>query len=84
MSREERASMFAQNNSEWLKSFNREVSSILNIFAEQFSKGGIEELETQELFNISKFKSIDVLQTFETAGVNSNQIIKETKFRILK
>lgn len=84
MSREERASMFAQNNSEWLKSFNKEVSSILNIFAEQFSKGGIEELETQELFNISKFKSIDVLQTFESAGVNSNQIIKETKFRILK
>lgn len=81
-SRMERADAFEYKNSAWLRSFPQETRNTLIALANQFKKGGIEELENPYVFSITAVKKAGGLEALKILGEPQN-IIMETKRRLL-
>jgi hypothetical protein len=57
---------------------------VISTLAKQFSIGGIEELESSQLFEIPEIKSLDGLKLLENEKYKVNSIITDIKYRLLK
>ena len=82
-SRSERAAAFSYKNKTWLRTFPEKAGRVLTLIAKQFEKGGIEELETTNLFdetNIIENGGFDIL-----VGLSKQpqELIHETKSKLL-
>jgi type I restriction enzyme R subunit len=78
-SRSERVASFSYKSRKWLQSYPERASAVLLNIARQFEKNGIEELETQNLFDAEgvDFNALVGLQ------VEPQALIQETKVRLL-
>jgi type I restriction enzyme R subunit len=82
-SRSERAAAFSYKNKGWLREMPERAGKVLQAIARQFERGGIEERESESIFDVG-----DVMESgeFETLmGLNRapQEFIQETKERLL-
>lgn len=83
-SREERSGAFKLWHKNWFKQFPEPTQKVLIGIAGQFAQGGIEELESNRLFDAKEVKKHGGLQVlFNIPNYQPNRIIEETKLRIL-
>ena len=80
----ERSNSFIYKNRDWLENFSKESMIVISTLAKQFSIGGIEELESSQLFEIPEIKSLDGLKLLENEKYKVNSIITDIKYRLLK
>jgi type I restriction enzyme R subunit len=80
----ERSNSFIYKNRDWLENFSNESMIVISTLAKQFSIGGIEELESSQLFEIPEIKSLDGLKLLENEKYKVNSIITDIKYRLLK
>jgi type I restriction enzyme R subunit len=78
-SRPEWVAAFSYKNKSWLRAFPDRTGEVVTNIARQFEKGGIEELETANLFDVEgvEFSSLVGLP------VDPSALIQETKVRLL-
>ncbi|MDD3773531.1 MAG: DEAD/DEAH box helicase family protein, partial [Weeksellaceae bacterium] len=81
-SRKERVFSFQYKNKEWLNSFPQKTRDVLIILANQFEKGGIDELENAHIFKIPDVVRKGGLEALKIFG-NSQDVILETKRKLL-
>ncbi len=81
-SRKERVFSFQYKNKEWLNRFPQKTKDVLIILANQFEKGGIDELENAHIFQIPDVVRKGGLEALKNFG-NSQNVILETKKRLL-
>ena len=83
-SREERSGAFKLWHKSWLKQFPEPAQKVLLGIAGQFAQGGIEELETQHLFEAKDVKKHGGLKVLlNIPNYQPNKIIEDTKLRLL-
>ncbi|MEO0277969.1 MAG: DEAD/DEAH box helicase family protein [candidate division WOR-3 bacterium] len=80
--RVERAFAFQYKHSEWLGSLPQETRNTMIALANQFEKGGIEELENPRVFSTPDVIRAGGLEALKILGEPQN-IIKETKRKLL-
>ncbi|MDX2049191.1 MAG: DEAD/DEAH box helicase family protein [Chitinophagaceae bacterium] len=81
--RGERAAGFTFRNKPWLKAFPDKTQKVLEAIASQFAKGGIEELETKELFDVEEIASNGGVEALSGLSQEPTFYIHETKLRLL-
>lgn len=81
--RSERAGGFGFRNKEWLKSMPATARNVLVTVAGLFAKGGIEELEVQELFDEQEVKSNGGFEALVNLPEQPWFYINQTKLRLL-
>jgi type I restriction enzyme R subunit len=81
--RSERAGGFSFRNKQWLKEFPDKTQKVLDAIAGQFAKGGIEELEVNELFDTDEVKSKGGFEALINLPLAPGAYINETKLRLL-
>jgi type I restriction enzyme R subunit len=79
--RRERASALRYKHSHWLESLPEKTVHIVLALAEQFVKGGTEELENPYVFNAPEVVKAGGLESLKILG-EPKQIIEETKRRL--
>lgn len=82
-SRMERTAAFSYKNKQWLRQFPERTGNVLVSIARQFEKGGIEELETTELFNEAEVAASGGFYALDGLKVAPEVLIQETKVRLL-
>lgn len=82
-SRTERVAAFSYKNKTWLKEYPDNAQKVLLSIAKQFEKGGIEELETQNLFDESEVISSGGFISLMNLKEEPNYLIQQTKYRLL-
>ncbi len=82
-SRSERGAAFAYKNKKWLRQFPERTGNVLVSIAKQFEKGGIEELETQYLFDETAVVASGGFDALVGVSMNVPDLIQETKARLL-
>jgi type I restriction enzyme R subunit len=82
-SRSERAAAFGYKNKSWLRQFPERTSKVLLSVAHQFEKGGIEELETTNLFDEAEIVAIGGFDALAGLSIEPQILIQETKVRLL-
>lgn len=82
-SRSERAAAFSYKNKVWLRSFPERAGKVLISIARQFEKGGIEELETTNLFDESEIVKSGGFEALTSLPIKPPQLIQDTKLRLL-
>ena len=82
-SRKERAAAFSYKNKGWLRDFPERTGKVLSAIAGQFEKGGIEELETTNLFDESEVVASGGFDALIGQAIEPQMLIQETKARLL-
>ncbi len=82
-SREERTAAFGYKNKGWLRTFPDRTSNVLVAIARQFEKGGIEELETYNLFDEQQVRDQGGFEALLNLQAQPNELIEQTKVRLL-
>ncbi len=82
-SRKERAAAFSYKNKQWLRQFPEKTGRVLVSIARQFEKGGIEELETTNLFDEAGVVANGGFDALVGLKVAPEMLIQETKTRLL-
>lgn len=72
LKRTERTAFFEKINQDWLSELPERTKNVLIAIAQQFEKGGIEELETERLF--------DIAEIVENGGISALLGLKEKPF----
>jgi len=83
-SRSERAAAFSYKNKTWLRTFPERTSKVIVSIAKQFEKGGIEELETTNLFDEAEVSANGGFHALVGLAVEPQELIQETKVRLLE
>jgi type I restriction enzyme R subunit len=82
-SRAERAAAFAYKQHEWLKKLPEKATKVLHAIARQFERGGIEELETTNIFDTEEVKKAGGFNALKILSLSPAELIIETKTRLL-
>lgn len=82
-SRSERAAAFSYKNKTWLRGFPERTSKVLASIARQFEKGGIEELETTNLFDERAIIENGGFDALIGLSKQPQELIYETKSKLL-
>ncbi len=82
-SRMERVGAFRYKNKQWLREFPEQTSKVLVSIASQFGKGGIEELETNTLFDETDVVAGGGFDALVGLKMEPDTLIHETKVRLL-
>jgi type I restriction enzyme R subunit len=82
-SRSERVGAFSYKNKNWLRQFPDRTSDVLLAITRQFEKGGIEELETPNLFDVKEIQDTGGFDALKPANLEPQVLIQETKARLL-
>lgn len=82
-SRSERAAAFSYKNKQWLRQFPERTGKVLVSVARQFEKGGIEELETTNLFDETEIVADGGFEALLGISIQPESLIQETKMRLL-
>jgi type I restriction enzyme R subunit len=82
-SRAERVAGFSYKNKQWLHSLPDATGSVLQAIAGQFERGGIEDLETESVFDEQSVVDAGGFPALLQAKVDPQHLIEETKVRIL-
>lgn len=82
-SRSERAAAFSYKNKQWLRQLPERAGRVLTSVARQFEKGGIEELETTNLFDESEIIESGGFDALLGLSTQPEDLIQETKLRLL-
>jgi len=83
-SRSERAAAFSYKNKTWIRRFPERTGKVIISIARQFEKGGIEELETTNLFDESEILQNGGFEALANLKEEPQQLIQETKLRLLE
>jgi len=81
--RSERASGFSFRNKQWLKGLPERTQNTLIAIASQFSKGGIDQLETDTLFATQEVQKSGGFPALLGLPQEPDYFINETKLRLL-
>jgi type I restriction enzyme R subunit len=81
--RSERAGGFSFRNKEWLKPLPTPTKNVLGAIAGLFAKGGIEELEINELFDEHEVKQNGGFEALINLPEQPGYYINQTKLRLL-
>jgi type I restriction enzyme R subunit len=82
-SRDERVAAFSYKNKVWLRGLPERTGKVLLTVAKQFEKGGIEELETTNLFDEEEIIRSGGFDALIGVKVEPQILIQETKTRLL-
>lgn len=82
-SRGERVAAFSYKNKQWLRQFPERTGRVIVSIARQFEKGGIEELETTNLFDEGEVVASGGFDALVGLKVAPEMLIQETKTRLL-
>lgn len=82
-SRAERAAAFAYKQRQWLKGLPPKAEQVLYAMARQFERGGIEELETTNIFDAQEVKDAGGFEALKSLRIPPGDLIIETKTRLL-
>jgi len=82
-SRPERVAGFSWKNKSWLREFPDPAVGVITAIARQFEHGGIEELETEHLFDATDVIRSGGFDALLRLPQPPEQIIDETKLRLL-
>ena len=82
-SRSERVAAFSYKNKIWLREFPERTSKVVVSVARQFEKGGIEELETTTLFDEAEVATSGGFEALTELTIRPEDLIQETKVRLL-
>lgn len=82
-SRAERAAAFAYKHRQWLKGLPPKAEQVLYAVARQFERGGIEELETTNIFDAQEVKDAGGFEALRRLSIPPGDLIIETKTRLL-
>jgi type I restriction enzyme R subunit len=82
-SRSERVAGFSYKNKQWLQALPEPTGAVLKAIAGQFSRGGIEELETESVFDEETVVDAGGFDALLHAKEEPQELIQETKIRIL-
>lgn len=79
----ERAVGFAFKNKAWLKQYPEKTQNVVTAIAAQFAKGGIEELESESLFDTPEVLNAGGFDTLLKLPQPPDYFVEETKVRLL-
>jgi type I restriction enzyme R subunit len=79
--REERVEALRYKHAEWFQSLPPRTGNTLMALAQQFAKGGTEELENPHIFDTPELKKVGGLEALKVLG-EPKDIILETKERL--
>jgi len=79
----ERAVTFGFKNKQWLKTYPDRTQNVLVAIAGQFAKGGIEELETENLFDTAEVLQKGGFEALIGLPKEPKYFIEQTKLRLL-
>jgi len=82
-SRAERAASFAYKQRQWLKGLPDKAEQVLYAMARQFERGGIEELETTNIFDAQEVRDAGGFEALKALRLPPGDLIIETKTRLL-
>ncbi len=82
-SRAERAAAFSYKHRQWLKGLPPKAEQVLYAMARQFERGGIEELETINIFDAPEVKVAGGFEAIKSLPMSPGDLIIETKTRLL-
>lgn len=78
-----RVAAFTYKNKVWLRGLPERTGKVLLTVAKQFEKGGIEELETTNLFDEEEIIRSGSLDALMGLNIQPQVLIQETKARLL-
>src|SRR3990170_4059525 len=81
-SRAERAASFAYKQRQWLKGLPGKAEQVLYAMARQFERGGIEELETTNIFDAQEVRDAGGFEALKALRLSPGDMIIETKTRL--
>ena len=81
--RAERAAAFGFKNKSWLNQYPERTRGVVTAIAAQFAKGGIEELESESLFDAPEVISAGGFDTLLKLPRPPEYFVEETKVRLL-
>ena len=79
----ERSDSFLYKNDKWIKKFPNNAQKIILSISTQFSKGGIEELETPNLFDDKDIKKNGGIDYLLENKIDPKELLINTKYKIL-
>ena len=82
-SRAERTAAFVFQNRSWLRDLPEPTVSTLTAITRQFEKGGIEELETEYLFDEQEVINAGGFEALLNLAIPPDELITQTKLRLL-
>lgn len=82
-SRAERVASFSYKQRKWLQALPETTNGVLKAIAAQFERGGIEELETESIFDEREVVRAGGFEALVGGPVEPHELIQETKLRIL-
>ena len=80
--RQERAAAFGRGHAAWLATLPGPAAKVLRTLADQFARGGVEALESKELFNTPSVQAAGGLDALKLAGRPAD-LVRELKERML-
>ncbi|MFH0875564.1 MAG: DEAD/DEAH box helicase family protein [archaeon] len=81
--RKERVIAFGYKNKDWLMSLPSNSAAVVKALAVQFKDNGIEELESEHIFDVSDIKRAGGVKALAQIGTDLQDVIMEVKKRIL-
>jgi type I restriction enzyme R subunit len=81
--RTERAAAFGFKNKMWLNQYPERTRNVVTAIAMQFAKGGIEELETENLFDTPEVTKAGGFDTLLKLPEPPDYFVEQTKVRLL-
>ncbi len=81
--RAERAAGFGFRNKTWLNGYPERTRGVVTAIATQFAKGGIEELESESLFDAPEVLNAGGFHTLLKLNQPPDYFVEETKVRLL-
>ena len=82
-SRGERVAAFPYKNKAWLRELPDRTAQVLGAISSQFKRGGIEELESESLFDAQSVMAAGGFAALVGASASPQVLIHETKIRLL-
>lgn len=82
-SRAERAASFVYKQREWLRGLPKDAQNVLFAITKQFEHGGIEELETINVFDSKEVQEAGGIKSLKIMHLTPSNLIIETKTRLL-
>lgn len=82
-SRNERVAAFTYKNKKWLRDLPDPAAEVITAISSQFGDGGIEELESESLFDAQSVKAAGGFAALLGASEPPQVLIHETKVRLL-
>ncbi len=82
--RSERAAGFSFRNKTWLSDFPENSRNVIVAIARQFARGGIDELESESLFDVPDIVKFGGFKSLINIAKNPQELLYETKIRLLK